>query len=81
MQVMFFFATSLAKALVAALLVVVMWIFQYYPEQVDFKFWLGLIVVLGILIYLIGLVISLSKKIVNLQKEAEKEPSIEENQK
>ncbi|MEE0947752.1 MAG: hypothetical protein U0L53_03415 [Bacteroidales bacterium] len=76
-----FLVKNLAKALVAALLVVVMWIFQYYPEQVDFKFWLGLIVVLGILIYLIGLVISLSKKIVNLQKEAEKEPSIEENQK
>lgn len=76
-----FLVKNLAKALVSALLVVVMWIFQYYPEQVDFKFWLGLIVVLGILIYLIGLVISLSKKIVNLQKEAEKEPSIEENQK
>ena len=76
-----FLVKNLAKALVAALLVVVMWIFQYYPEQVDFKFWLGLIVVLGILIYLIGLVISLSKKIVNLQKEAEKELSIEENQK
>lgn len=75
-----FLVKNLAKALVAALLVVVMWIFQYYPEQVNFKFWLGLIVVLGILIYLIGLVISLSKKIVNLQKEAEKELPTEQNQ-
>lgn len=76
-----FLVKNLAKALVAALLVVVMWIFQYYPEQVNFKFWLGLIVVLGILIYLIGLIVSLSKKIVNLQKEAEKELPIEQNQK
>ena len=39
-----------AKALIAAVLILVMWIFQYYPESVDFKFWLGLIVVLEILI-------------------------------
>lgn len=68
-----------AKALIAAVLILVMWIFQYYPESVDFKFWLGLIVVLGILIYLIILIVSLSRKIVSLQKNIEEEIPIEQN--
>lgn len=68
-----------AKALIAAVLILVMWIFQYYPESVDFKFWLGLIVVLGILIYLIILIVSLSRKIVSLQKNIEEEIQIEQN--
>ena len=68
-----------AKALIAAVLILVMWIFQYYPESVDFKFWLGLIVVLGILIYLIILIVSLSRKIVSQQKNIEEEIPIEQN--
>lgn len=68
-----------AKALIAAALILVMWIFQYYPESVDFKFWLGLIVVLGILIYLIILIVSLSRKIVSQQKNIEEEIPIEQN--
>lgn len=67
------------KALIAAVLILVMWIFQYYPESVDFKFWLGLIVVLGILIYLIILIVSLSRKIVSQQKNIEEEIPIEQN--
>ena len=68
-----------AKALIAAVLILVMWIFQYYPESVDFKFWLGLIVVLGILIYLIILIVSLSRKNVNQQKNIEEGIPIEQN--
>ena len=68
-----------SKALIAAVLILVMWIFQYYPESVDFKFWLGLIVVLGILIYLIILIVSLSRKIVSQQKNIEEEIPIEQN--
>ena len=64
-----FFLKNVFKALAAAVLIVVMWIFQYYPDKVDFKFWLGLVVVLAILIYIVALVSSLCRKITSLEKE------------
>ncbi len=64
-----FFLKSVFKASIAALLVVVMWIFQYYPEIVDFKFWLGLVVVLCILVYMVILVGQLANKVSKCQKE------------
>lgn len=56
------------KVVIAAALVLVMWIFQYYPDSVTFKFWLGFVVVVGILCYLIALVCSLVKKVTELEK-------------
>lgn len=63
------FLRSVSKALIATVLVVVMWIFQYYPGVADFKFWLGLVVVVCILIYMVILVGQLAKKLSASQKE------------
>lgn len=64
-----FFLKNILKAVVAAALVLVMWIFQYYPDSVTFKFWLGFVVVVGILCYMIVLICSLTKRIVALEKD------------
>lgn len=68
-----FFLRNILKAVIAAALVLVMWIFQYYPESVTFKFWLGFVVVIGILCYMIALVWSLAKKATALEKDNAKE--------
>ena len=68
-----FFLRNILKAVIAAALVLVMWIFQYYPESVTFKFWLGFVVVIGILCYMIALVWSLAKKAAALEKDNTKE--------
>ncbi len=57
-----------ARVAIAAVLVVVMWIFQYYPELVDFKFWIGFVVVLCILVYMVSMVVTLAKKVSDLEK-------------
>ncbi|MBO5964222.1 MAG: hypothetical protein UH543_03410 [Bacteroidales bacterium] len=72
-----FFVKNTLKAFAAAVLIVVMWIFQYYPDKVDFKFWLGLVVVMAILIYLIAMVSSLCRKIVSLEKEKTEKQVVE----
>lgn len=68
-----FFLRNILKAVIAAALVLVMWIFQYYPESVTFKFWLGFVVVIGILCYMIALVWSLAKKAAALEKDNAKD--------
>lgn len=76
-----FFLKNVLKAFAAAVLIVVMWIFQYYPDKVDFKFWLGLAVVLCILAYIVILVVSLCRRIVSLEKEkTEKQVSETKNE-
>ncbi len=81
------FLKSVSKALIAAVLILVMWIFQYYPEIADFKFWLGLVVVAGILIYILSLVGGLAKRLAECSKEKEQcqkecaETSVENAQK
>lgn len=57
-----------ARVAIAAVLVVVMWIFQYYPELVDFKFWIGFVVVLCILVYMVSMVVTLAKKVSDYEK-------------
>lgn len=68
-----FFLKSVLKAVIAAVLIIVMWVFQYYPESVNFKFWLGLVVVIGILCYLVILVWSLASKVSAFEKEKSRE--------
>lgn len=68
-----FFLRNILKAAIAAALILVMWIFQYYPESVTFKFWLGFVVVIGILCYMIALVWSLAKKAAALEKDNAKD--------
>lgn len=68
-----FFLRNILKAAIAAVLVLVMWIFQYYPESVTFKFWLGFVVVIGILCYMIALVWSLARKVAAFEKDNAKD--------
>lgn len=68
-----FFLKNVLKAVIAAVLIIVMWVFQYYPESVNFKFWLGLVVVIGILCYLVILVCSLASKVSAFEKEKSRE--------
>lgn len=68
-----FFLRNILKAAIAAVLVLVMWIFQYYPDSVTFKFWLGFVVVIGILCYMIALVWSLARKVAAFEKDNAKD--------
>jgi len=68
-----FFLRNILKAAIAAALILVMWIFQYYPESVTFKFWLGFVVVIGILCYMIALVWSLARKVAAFEKDNAKD--------
>ena len=68
-----FFLKSVLKAVIAAVLIIVMWVFQYYPESVNFKFWLGLVVVIGILCYLVILVCALASTVSAFEKEKSRE--------